>query len=321
MSAGNGFRSILQMDGKGGSAAATVSTPAKSAPKWLHLDMTQPDARNWLESRTDIPAHIIHEMLNTHVTPRLEVVDQNMLLVLRGVNMNEGADASDMIPVVVWLSEKEIITLREQRLQSIDEIRNRLVSGNGPRNTGEFLVALVQQLIGRTDITLQKYDDRLELLEDDQLDTSTQNNPTEALGDLRRALIHIRRHLLPIRNALSQLHLQKLKWLPAATQRQVYELSILATRLVDDLESMRERATVLQEEWRASVADQTNARMYLLTTITGVFLPLSFITGVFGVNVGGMPGVDHPHAFWLMCSGMASLAFICILLLRWKRWL
>ena len=92
-------------------------------------------------------------------------------------------------------------------------------------------------------------------------------------------------------------------------------------RYVEDIDEVRERAAMAQEELLSRVSEQMNQRSYVFTVVATIFLPLGFFTGLMGINVGGMPGVEDGDAFWIvvaMCIGViAALA----VLFRWKRWL
>jgi zinc transporter len=93
------------------------------------------------------------------------------------------------------------------------------------------------------------------------------------------------------------------------------------TRNLEDLDLARERAIVLQEELLSQIAQQQNDRMYVLSVVAAIFLPLTFVTGLLGMNVGGLPGVDSHEGFlWsivvMVVAGAALLSFF-----RWKKWL
>ena len=77
----------------------------------------------------------------------------------------------------------------------------------------------------------------------------------------------------------------------------------------------------MQDELRNRIADQQGMRMYVLSMVTAIFLPLSFLTGLFGMNVGGLPGTDSPQAFTILIAGMLFLTIIMLIAMLWKKWL
>jgi zinc transporter len=93
------------------------------------------------------------------------------------------------------------------------------------------------------------------------------------------------------------------------------------TRYMEDLDMIRERAFVLQDELYSQLSDRMNRIVYMLTVITGIFLPISFLTGLFGVNIGGMPGVESSEAFFFFVFGMAGLVIVELLIFRFLKWI
>lgn len=91
-------------------------------------------------------------------------------------------------------------------------------------------------------------------------------------------------------------------------------------RHLEDLDAVRDRTIIVQEELQAHLSDQLNSRMYVLNIVAAIFLPLSFLTGLFGINVGGIPGASYNYAFPLF-SGITLLIAVGVLtLFYWKRW-
>jgi zinc transporter len=90
---------------------------------------------------------------------------------------------------------------------------------------------------------------------------------------------------------------------------------------VEDLDSARDRAAVAQDELTGRLAEQTNKTMYVLSIVAGIFLPLGLLTGLLGINVGGMPGVDNPWAFTVVCVILVVTAIFEVILFRRKGWI
>ena len=151
-------------------------------------------------------------------------------------------------------------------------------------------------------------------------DISLNKQDRQSLADLRRQAATIRRFLAPQRDALDTLF----RFSGFLEQDQAFflrEQTDRIARYVEDLDLARERAVVLQDELRNRIADQQGMRMYVLSMVTAIFLPLSFLTGVFGMNVAGLPGTESPDAFTLLMSAMGGLAVVMLIAMLWKRWL
>ncbi|MGH8531911.1 MAG: CorA family divalent cation transporter [Gammaproteobacteria bacterium] len=89
--------------------------------------------------------------------------------------------------------------------------------------------------------------------------------------------------------------------------------------MVDDLDTIQERAKLLQEELAGRVAEMTSRNLVILSIVTTVFLPITLITGIFGMNVAGLPGLEDGSAFWWVILGMAGVVLLVLILLHWKR--
>lgn len=287
---------------------------------WVHLDRTAPSAQAWLREKSGLDDAIVDAMLADETRPRCTAFPSGLFINLRGVNVNPGQDPEDMVSIRVWVEENRIISSRSRRLLAAQDIRDALDADRGPRNAGDFLVKLSAGLVERMGPVLSELDDRVDALEDRIL-TAESRELRPKLGELRREAIALRRYIAPQRDALARLAAEPAEWITAAHRALLREVDNRTTRFVEDLDSARERAAVIQDELAARLAEQSNRTMYLLSVIAGIFLPLGLLTGLLGINVGGMPGVDNPLAFLIVSALLVVLAVVEIWLFRKFKWL
>ena len=324
MSDADGLIYAFVLDGEGGGRG--IGWPEIEAWKpdqgvlWLHLDRTGAKARDWLAGESRIDPVICQTLLQEEVRPRVLRLDEAMLVILRGVNLNAGADPEDMVGVRIWLEPDRIVTLRHRRLMAVSDLRDALEAGNGPTGPGDFLYRLADGLIDRVGPVLSDLDDRVDALEDEVL-TAHSAELRAKLGAIRREAIALRRYLAPQRDVMSRLPTEQTGWLDSLHKAHLREVADRTLRYVEDLDAARERAAVAQDELNSRLSDQMNKTMYLLTIVAAVLLPPSLITGLFGINVGGMPGVDNPWSFAGVVAGLVVLATIEIVLLRRLKWI
>lgn len=283
------------------------------------LNAAQPGAESWLESQSGIEPLAQETMLNRHGRPSVRAFGERLLVTLRGINLSEGEDPEDMVTLRVWLESTRALIVHHDRVRALEDLLSDCRAGNCVASPGAVLSHLTGALLERMQPFLDELADRLDLLEDSVIDP----NVVLERGDLietRRQLIAVRRHLLPQRETLARLYQEKFLILGDQNRLAFRESAMKMTRFVEDLDSGRERAAVVQEELSSQLAEIMNERMYLFTVVAGIFLPLSFLTGLFGINVAGMPWIEHPLGFWLvagLCLGFSVLAW---LLLRRRRW-
>jgi len=287
---------------------------------WVHIDVNDEASRIWLSNASGIEEQVVDGLLAEETRPRSLATDQGLLVVLRGVNTNPGEDPEDMVSVRVWIEPDRIITTRRRQVLSVQDIRGSLQSGKGPSSSGEFLAVLVDRLADRIGDFVDSIEERLG---DAESNVATEDSATfrRGLGALRRQMASVRRFLAPQRDALDRLYRQPGTWLSDTDTRYLREESDRITRYLEDLDLARERAVVLQEEFLGQLAQEQNARMYVLSVVAAIFLPLTFITGLLGMNVGGLPGLESPVGFLASIVTMVVSAIFLFVFFRWKKWL
>ena len=318
------FLHSFVLDGHGGGKAIDAAAIEQWSPEdgvlWIHFDVADPHVAGWLATEAGLPEIAIDTLLAGETRPRSQVTDAGMLAVLRGVNTNPGADPEDMVSIRVWIDQHRIISSRRRRLLSVDDLSAALRSGTGPTTTGNFLVALIERLADRIGGFVDGIEDRMEAAED-EISDGKQAGFRQRLSALRRQMAGVRRFLAPQRDALDRLTRQAGAWFSEAEAHGLRQEADRITRFLEDLELARESAIVLQEELLSLVAQEQNARMYVLSIVAAIFLPLSFITGLLGMNVGGLPGLENASGFAWSVVVMVVFAACLLLLFRWKRWL
>ena len=317
-------RAARLLDGRGGmqslDAAGLRNWSRSDDPLWVDVDLNSSAARSWVREQAMLERTAVDNLLASETRPRAVATASGLLIVLRGVNLNPGADPEDMVAVRVWLDDKRVITSRRRRTLSVQDVADALEAGTGPTSTGSFLVFLVARLtdrIGKVVEQIEEETDSVEL----QLPVGDIAKLREQLADLRRQVASIRRFLAPQRDALDRLYRQPGPMLTDLESQELREETDRLTRHLEDLDLARERALVTQEELMNRIAQEQNQRVYLLSVIAAIFLPLSFLTGLLGMNVAGLPGTEAPYGFVVSAVTMIVLGVGMTLFFRWKRWI
>lgn len=312
------------LDGKGGRSTLDAGGVAAWTPNagllWVHIDVNDESARRWLERDSGLPETITESLLAAETRPRSQINDAGSLVVLRGVNTNPGNDPEDMVSVRIWIEPGRIISTRRRRLLSVQDVRAALDEGTGPSTPGEFLVELIGYLADRIGDFVNEIEDRISEAED-RVDAGGDATLRQTTSGLRRQIAAVRRFLAPQRDALDRLYRQPGKLFSDAESNGLREEADRMTRYLEDIDLARERLVVMQEEFLAQQAQQQNSRMYVLSVVAAVFLPLTFVTGLLGMNVGGLPGLDSPNGFVASVIIMVIAAAGLVAFFRWKRWL
>jgi len=287
---------------------------------WVHLDRGAPEARQWLSEADGLDPLVRDALLEEEVRPRCSVTSNGLLLILRGVNLNPGADPEDMVALRIWVEAGLVVTTRHRRLLAVQDVEETIVAGRGPKTPGEFIVDLADNLVERMGPVIDNLDEQIDLIEEEMI-SAYERQLRFRLAAFRRQAILLRRYIAPQREALSQLMTAKLDLFDDWQRARLREVSDKVTRYVEELDSARERATVVQDELAGRLSDDLNRKMYVLTVIAGIFLPLGFVTGLLGINVGGIPGTEAPWGFALVCALLLLLGLSEYWLFRWLKWL
>jgi zinc transporter len=319
-----GLIHALLLDGHGGARPLSWEnvnawTPAQGC-LWLHFNFELPGVEEWLRRDSNLKELAVEALISEETRPRAIALGDELLLALRGVNLNPGSDPEDMVSIRLWTDGKRVISSRRRRLLSAMDVVERIEAGKGPIDAGELLVDLIDRIVRRMSDTVDNFEDEVSALEDRVLSGAASNLRYD-LALLRKQTIALRRYLAPQREALNRLVMEKLSWFKSSYQMQLREISDRLVRHIEDIDAVRERAALAQEELLSRVSEQMNERMYVLSMVAAVFLPLGFFTGLMGINVGGMPGVENNEAFWVVVALCVAVMLVLAVVFRWKRWL
>lgn len=286
---------------------------------WWHLDALNPDTAKFLINNIGLSPIIVRALVEEDTRPRLEEFDDGRLIILRGVNTMNKDHPDDMISLRIWIDDGRIITMRRRFLRSIQDMAERLKNGHQIQTPGDILNTVIDRLLSYTAPVIDKIQDECDSLEESVIedpDKSLRHNITS----LRKQAITMRRYLAPQRDVLTQLRANDFSGFSVTNKREFQEQANYFLRLVEDLDMLRERTQIIQDELTTALADALNRNMYLLSVIAAIFLPLGFLTGLLGINVGGIPGSENSHAFWYFCGGLSILIFLQVLWFKKAKW-
>jgi zinc transporter len=287
---------------------------------WAHLNYNSDRTRNWLEERSDIHEIIGEFLTNDETRPTSLVQHNGLLLILRGVNYSYGAEPEDMASLRLWISESRIASFRSSQSLVVEDLIRPLEQNVGITRAGEFLVELLDRVISRIRTVINEFEDILDEIEEESLRKESPISRSRILN-LRRQAIGLRRHLYPQKEVLEQLPNIRVSWLTDDDRINLKRISERQTRYVEELDFIRERTSLLQEELTTHATEAINHKIYFISLIACIFLPLSFVTGLLGINVGGIPLADSPSGFFYICLLLGSLAVMIALIIRRKKWL
>lgn len=284
--------------------------------RWIHLDLTAPNLEEWASEH--LPDIAARSLLQSETRPRCEKFEDGLILNLRGVNLNPGSDPEDMVSLRMWVTDKSIVSARMRKVWAVDAIRTTALEGTAPKTVGRFLADLTFGLTTRIETVSLDLEDQTDELEEAVWEGKPL--PAGRLVDLRQAIIKMRRFVNPQRDAIEALAAMD-GWIIAPKELALLrETANRTRRIVEELDATRDRLSALQDHIEASRALALSQNSYLLSIVAAIFLPLSFLSGLFGVNLGGMPGAASELAFWLLATASVLIGLILLVIFKFKKW-
>ncbi len=300
-------------------AAAAAAGPP---PLWINLDRMCERAQRWIRESAGLDPTIADGLLEDLTRPRVQDAADGMLVILRGVNLNPGAEPDELISMRMWVDPSRIITLRQHRFRTLADLRVAAESGRAPATTGGMLARIAAGLASRIGPSVDNLEDLLDEVEAEMLERDDEVPGARGrLSEIRRQAISLRRHLLPQRQAMQELANFEHPVLDRADRGAMRAAAEQVARAVDSLEEIRDRAAVTQDELRARHETRVGRTLYLLTIVATIALPLGIITGLLGINVGGIPLSESPWGFAVVCGVLALIAVGEVVLFRRMRML
>lgn len=287
---------------------------------WLHLSFTSKKTKRWLAEESGLDQLTQRALITKETRPIALEMSGGTFVHLRGVNLNPGDDPDDMVSIRLWYDKHRIISTRRRKLQSVHELRKCIDEGRGPKDANELVLMLNEFLTERMTEVINRIESDIDNLEEHVL--SRNSLPSrELVAETRRKAISFKRYLAPQREALFRLQNENINRFSELERMQLRESCDRILRHLECLETIRERAAIIQEEIQNTLSEQLEKRIYVLSVVSLIFLPLSFLTGLLGINVGGIPGVENPLAFEMVCGGLGGLGLLLLIVLKIKRWI
>jgi len=285
---------------------------------WLHLCAINPLTREWLDKETDLDPLIVDALLAEDTRPRFLKRTDGALINLRTADSEEAESGEEMISIRVWIADHLVISCRRRDSRAIQDMQAAIVRKEGARDSGQFVSKLTEEIAADIEGVMDVVGDRISMAE-----VHIAGGNQEACHDIppiRRRVARLAHYILPQASAIQGLLNAKLPWITDDVHSSLVESHDQHTRHVEDLSNIRDRSQILNEEIRNIQSTRLNSITYLFSVAATIFLPLSFLTGLLGVNVGGMPGLDSSTAFWILvglCTGIVAFQIALFKKLKW----
>jgi len=265
---------------------------------------------------------VLEDIVHTAQRPKLEVFPDFFYLVVRMMRFDASTKEVINEQLSIILKDNCVITFLEDPGDAFDLVRERLkLPESRLRQSGiDFLLYyMLDILVDNYFVILQNAGDRLEEVELHILDNPHRND-IHVLHDIKRELIHYRKVILPMRELIGTLSKTEGERISPITQLHLRDVYDHCVQVMDTLEGYRDISSGLMDLYLSTLSNKMNQVMKTLTIISTIFIPLTFIVGVYGMNFNHMPELAHPWAYPIVWMGMVLVSVCMLLYFKKKRW-
>jgi zinc transporter len=293
--------------------------------RWLHLNLAMQPVRRWLEASSGLPESAIEAMLDADPHYHVVSTGQGFLLSLNDVILGETEKTRENTGLVaIWVDRGQMITIRRWPMLCTDRLIKKVDGDYAPESSINLFLRLFDQIVDTFRKRVVHLRVEVDKAEDRMLAGHTSGLRSHLAG-LRREAVAMHRRIVPEFHGITQLTARLPAWVTEDEQAFFRQVADEVGSLINDIRSAQERTKVLQDEYAAMIAEETNNNLFVLSIVTVIMLPMTFVTGYFGMNTSSLP-LTSPDGWGSIASsaiivivGVATAALLRYMLLRNRR--
>lgn len=279
---------------------------------WIHLECSSEEELAAIRHERDIPDVAAAALVAFETRPRCDRIEEGAIVNLRGLGVAQPSDSDRLVSIRMWVRAGKVNSVSRRPLAATAQVLAQMEAGRIV-DPGDLVAAYARAISTELDPEVAGLGDLLD-------DCETAFEPAKiyrlrtTIAQVRAEAIGHRRFVAPDRDALLTLAAQDFDWIAEEDRLHIREAADRFARMAEELEAVRERAALLHEQLTDLRAEEMDQRSLLISVVAFIFLPLTFITGLLGMNVEGIPYAAHPNAFWVVVAfcivtGLAVLAW------------
>lgn len=300
------------------------SLRGKSTVTWLNVSgVHQPEIIEQVGTHFGVHPLVLEDIANTEQRPKMEDFDDYIYVVLKMLRFDVKEKETQAEQVSLIFGRGFTISFQEKEGDVFDTIRDRLRNNKGRiRKMGaDYLAyALIDAIVDNYFMVLEKLGETLEDIED-KLVTNPSTETLRTIHDLKREMVFLRKSVWPLREVISRLERSESALINKSTcvyLRDVYDHAI---QVMDSVETFRDMLSGMLDIYLSSVSNRMNEVMKVLTVISTIFIPLTFLAGVYGMNFRHMPELEQTWTYPVILTFMFAIAIMMVIYFRRKKWM
>ena len=286
--------------------------------RWLHINLAMQPAQRWLVDQSGLPEAVVEAMLDADPHYHVVSTPQGFLLTLNDAVLNKGDETRQNTGLIaVWCGQNQMITIRRWPMRCTDQLIRTVESADyAPASVVEVFLSLFDNIVDNFRKRVVGLRSEIDKAEDAFLTGHAKGLRTR-LGNLRREAVNMHRQIMPELHAVNRLAARMPGWVSETDQAYFRQIADEMHSLDSDILSAHERTRVLQDEYASKIAEDTNRNLYVLSIVSVTLMPMTFITGFFGMNTPNLP-FTNPDG-WTSTGSMSLLAAVAVLTIMFLR--
>lgn len=291
---------------------------------WINVDgLHNIDLMRSLGDQFELHNLLLEDILNTNHRPAAEEYDDHIFLTLKmlGVSKSGKSIVSEQVSFV--LGSDWLLSFQEKEGDLFDSVRNRLkeAKGNIRKNGADYLLyALVDTIVDNYFFVSEYFSEKIEAVEEVVL-TGADHTTVHEIQRLKKLLIDFRKSISPLREAVSALQRDNSVLISQNTRRYLRDVYEHLIQVSDSIESHRDLLASIMDLYLSGESNKMNKTMQVLTIIATIFIPMTFVAGIYGMNFDHMPELHWEYGYHAAWGVMLVILVIMVIFFRRKRWL
>ncbi len=296
----------------------------KPTVTWVNIDgLHQTEMLEKLGDCYGFHPLVLEDILNTDQRPKMEDYGEYVYIVLRSLEYNHQKDEIESDQISIILGQNFVFSFQEKEGDTFDPIRERIRSAKGriKKMGADYLAyTLMDSIVDNYFIILEKLGERIELLEEELITLPTPET-LQTIHDLKREMIFLRKAVWPLREVVGSLERGESSLVQPSTKIYLRDLYDHTIQVIDNVETFRDMIAGILDIYLSSVSNRLNSVMKVLTIIATIFMPLTFLAGIYGMNFKYMPELEWRWGYPLIWAIMIGTGVFMLIYFKKKKWL
>ncbi|TXK74777.1 magnesium/cobalt transporter CorA [Mesonia sp. HuA40] len=290
---------------------------------WIDFDgLNNTQAIESLGNHFGLHPLLLEDIVNTRQRPKIDVYEDYIFLQVKMLYY----DTQDVLikeHVSIAFGENYVISFQEAESDVFDGVRERLQNAQGRLRTfkTDYLAyALLDAILDHYFEVVEQLAEKVENLEDNLFTNNVNNQTALDIQELKREIIRVRKAIFPVKEVIARLENGSHKLIEARTKNYLRDLHDHGIQVAENIEIYREMTWGLMDMYMSSISNKMNEVMKVLTIMASIFIPLTFIAGIYGMNFHHMPELDWEYGYYYAWGVMILISLALVIYFKRKNW-